>query len=251
MFSRTTKLNSALLVILLSGVASFAQVPGAGGPAGMSAAITKLFGNIKTFTAKAEVQVLDNSQKEIVFVPMEFALLDKTVRVEMDLTKMKNQQMPPGVADSLKQMGMAHVVSIISPSKKSAFVIYPDQKSVLTMALPEVDSNKEPKIEKKPLGKETIDGHSCVKNQVLITDEKGEKIDATTWNATDLKDFPVQIQTKESENTSLVKFKQVQFAAPDPAQFEPPTGYTQYSSQQDLMQGIMKKMMQDKSAEKK
>ncbi len=251
MCSRRTKLNSALAVMLVVGFASFAQVPGAGGPAGMSAAITKFFGDIKAFTAKAEVQVLDNSQKEIVTMPMDFALLDKTVRVEMDLTRMKNQQMPPGVADSLKQMGMAHVVSIISPSKRSAFVIYPDQKSVLTMALPEVDSGKEPKLEKKALGKETLDGHSCVKNQVTVTDEKGEKIEATTWNATDLKDFPIQIQTKEAENTSFVKFKNVQFDTPDAAQFEPPAGYTKYSSQQDLMQGVMNKMMQEKSAGKK
>jgi hypothetical protein len=252
-FPRWTKLNSAFAVSLLAVAAAYAQVPGTGGPAGMSAAITKLFGDIKAFTAKAEVQVLDSSQQEVVSMPMDFALLDKSIRVEMDLSQMKNKQMPPGVADSLKQMGMAHVISIISPSKKSAFVVYPDQKSLLTMPLPkeDADSSKTPKVEKTALGKETIDGHACVKNKVVITDEKGEKVDATTWNASDLKDFPIQIQTKETENTSIVKFKQVQFNTPDAAQFEPPTGYTQYNNQQELMQGIMKKVMQSQGAEKK
>ena len=253
-FSCRTKFNSVLAVSLLTVAAAYAQVPGPGGPAGMSAAITKLFGDVKAFSAKAEVQVLDNSQQEVVSMPMDFARLDKSIRVEMDLTQMKNKQMPPGVADSLKQMGMARVISIISPAKKSAFVVYPDQKSLLVMPLPkeDTDNSKTPKLEKTPLGKETIDGHACVKNKVVITDEKGEKVDATTWNASDLKDFPIQIQTKETENTSIVKFKQVQFTALDAAQFEPPAGYTQYNSQQELMQGIMKKVMQNQGgAEKK
>lgn len=245
-------LSSLGAAIVLASLGVQAQVPGAGGPAGMSAAITKLFGDIKAFTAKAEVKVLDASQKEVVSMPMEFALLDKSIRVEMDMTQMKNQQMPPGMANTLKQMGMAHVVSIISPANNTAFVIYPDQKSVLNMPLPksEADAAKAPTLNKTSLGKETLEGHPCVKNKVIITDEKGEKVDAITWNATDLKDFPIQIQTKETENTSVVKFTNVQFDTPPATQFEVPAGFTQYHNQQELMQGIMKKMMQSHTPEK-
>lgn len=218
----------------------------------MSAAITKLFGDIKAFSAKAEVRVLDNSQQEVVSMPMDFALLDKSIRVEMDMTQMKNKQMPPGMSNTLKQMGMAHVISVISPGKKSAIVIYPDQKSVLNLPLPKSDTDtaKEPKLEKTSMGKETLDGHPCVKNKVVITDEKGEKVDAFTWNATDMKDFPIQIQTKEAENTSVVKFSSVSFEPPPAAQFEVPAGFTQYKDQQELMQGIMKKVMQEHAPEK-
>ncbi len=241
-FSHRTKVCGITAALLLASFGVRAQLPGAGGPAGMSAAITKLFGDLKAFTAKAEVRVLDSSQKEIVLMPMDFSLLDKSIRVEMDMAQMKNQQVPAGLADTLKQMGMAHVISVISPAKGFAFVIYPDQKTVLSMPLPKQDGGaKTPKLEKTALGKETLDGHPCVKNKVLITDEKGEKVDATTWNATDLQDFPIQIQTKEPESTSIVKFNHVQFIAPDAAQFEVPAGYTEYKSQQELMQGIMKK----------
>ncbi len=245
--------NCIVTAMVLMGFGALAQMPGAGGPAGMSAAVSKLFGDIKAFTAKAEVQVLDSAQKEVVSMPMDFALLDKSIRVEMDMTKMKNAQMPPGVADSLKQMGMARVISIISPTKNVAFVIYPDQQAVWNMPLTNAGTveAKAPKLDKTALGKETLDGHPCVKNKVVITDEKGEKVDATTWNATDLKDFPIQIQTKESDNTSIVKFKQVQFVPPDAAQFEPPSGFTQYNSQQELMQSVLKKVMQGQGTEKK
>ena len=82
------------------------------------------------------------------------------------------------------------------------------------------------------------------KNKVAIIFDQGEPLEAITWNATDLREFPVQIQTKEKENTSFVRFKQVQFTKPDSSLFEPPTGYAQYNDPQDLMQGIMKKAME-------
>jgi hypothetical protein len=238
-----------LAALLLIGFSAYAQMPGAGGPAGMSSALTKLFGDVNAFTAKAQVQVLDTSEKEIASMPMDFSLLDKKIRVEIDMTQAKNSSMPPGAAASLKQMGMAQVISLVRPDKKLVYVIYPDQKVMMTMPLPEEDAEaagKNAKTARTPLGKETIDGHPCVKNKVVITPDKGPAVEATTWNATDLKDFPVQIQTKEQENTSFVRFKQVQFKKPDADLFEPPNGYTQYSDPQELMQGVMKKVMDGK-----
>jgi hypothetical protein len=252
-FSHRTKTCAVLLASVLVNLSALAQMGGPGGPAGMSAAISKLFGDIKAFTAKAQVQVLDNSQKEIVSMPMEFALLDKNIRVDMDMTKMKNAQMPPGVADQLKQMGMSHVVSVINPTRKSALIIYPDQKASMTLPMSKeyAEASKTPKMEKTALGKETLDGHPCVKNKVVITDELGEPVEAFTWNATDLKDFPIQIQTKEKEATSIVKFSQVQFVAPEASLFESPAGYTQYKDQQELMQGVMSKFMKGQAGDKK
>ena len=213
----------------------------------MTAALTKLFGELKAFTAKAEVQVLDEAQKEKVSMPMDFALLDNNVRVEMDLTQMKNKDMPPGAADSLKQMGMAQIVSLIRPDKKAIYVMYPNQKTVLNMPMSPEDAaaaEKTPKLEKTAVGKETVDGHACVKNKVVITDDKGKNLEATTWNATDLKDFPVQIQTKDNQNTTVVHFKEVQFAKPEAKSFEIPADYTQFNDPQEMMQSIMKKVME-------
>ncbi|HTL58886.1 MAG TPA: DUF4412 domain-containing protein [Candidatus Limnocylindrales bacterium] len=240
---RKPQIKLACLFLMLTGFGVSAQMAGPGGPAGMTAAITKLFGDNRAFTAKTEVQLLDNSQKEIALMPMNFSLLDKSIRVEMDLSQVKNREMPPGTAESLKQMGMARVISIINPGKKAAYVLYPDQKMMLTIAV----TNEEPndassKLNKTSLGNETVDGHPCVKNKVTVPGEGGEKIDVTMWNATDLKDFPVQIQTKERENTSIMRFKQVQLTKPEASLFEPPSDYTQYASQQELMQAILKKM---------
>src|SRR6516164_1666689 len=116
------------------------------------------------------------------------------------------------------------------------------------MPLPKEDlagSDKEPQVTKTPLGKETVDGHPCVKSEVVITDASGQKVDAVTWEATDLKDLPIQIETQEKDSVSLVRFKQVKFDRPDNGYFEPPSGFTEYHNAEDLKVGVMKKMMEN------
>ena len=90
----------------------------------------------------------------------------------------------------------------------------------------------------------TINGHPCVKNQVVITDDKGEKHEATVWSATDLKDFPVRILSKEKDDTIIMNFKDIKLARPDAKLFEKPAGYTEYPSKEAMMQAVMMKMMQ-------
>lgn len=84
---------SALAAILASGVAgiAYAQMP-AGGPPGWNAAMTQLFGDIKAFSAKAEMRALDKSGQPAIQVPMNFALLD-------------NQQLMLAIAQKQNQKG--------------------------------------------------------------------------------------------------------------------------------------------------
>lgn len=235
------KLNGLLALGSLAAVSVLAQVPGAGPSLGP--AMTQLFGDIQGFSAKARVQVLDNSQKEMVSMPMDFALLEKKIRVEIDMSQTRNASMPPGAAEQLKAMGMARVVSIIRPDKDLVYVLYPTQKSLMTMPLPKHDTDpaKQPKITKTAVGKETVDGHPCVKNKVTMTDDNGKPVEAMTWNASDLKDFPIQIQTTEKQGTSIMHFSEIQFDKPDPKLFDAPDDYAAYDSPQALMQGIMEK----------
>jgi hypothetical protein len=229
------------LAFCLAAPVALAQLPGG---SGISAGMIKLFGTANAFTAKVDVQVFEKDKTEKVSTPMDFALLEDKVRVQLDLSEMKSKDMPEGAGSSLKQMGMANVISLIRPDKKATYIMYPDQKCMLVVAMDPGEAEaikKTSTLDKVPLGKETANGHPCVKNKVTITDDKGQKMDAITWNATDLKDFPVQIQTTEKDNTMLMKFKQIQLTRPDSKQFELPKDYTEYTSQQALMFGIMKK----------
>jgi hypothetical protein len=242
----TFRLGALLGAALLTTHAAFAQFPGGASPAGLNAALTRLFGDVKAFTARAEVRVLDKAQQETMSAPMNFALLDNKIRVEIDMTQMKGREMPPGAAAGLKQMGMSQVISLVRPDKSSLYIIYPDQKACLVMPLAESEagaSQAAPKLKKTPLGKETIDGHPCEKNKVVLTTEKGQPLEAITWNAPDLKNFPIQIQTSEKDTSSVMRFKDVQFVRPAASQFEVPAGYDQYQDVQQMMQGFLKKMM--------
>ena len=70
-------------------------MPTAGSPTGINAAFVKLFGAVAAFTAKVETQVFDQSQKEIVRMPMDFAALDGKVRLDINLAKCRARTSPP------------------------------------------------------------------------------------------------------------------------------------------------------------
>jgi hypothetical protein len=234
-------------ILLLSACLAVAQMPGAAGP-GLDSALLGLFGDITAFSANADVRVLDKEQKEIMAMPLEFSVLDKKIRVQFDSSRMKAEK-GSAELESLKQMGLSRMVSIVRPDKKLIYVIYPDQKIVMTMPHEEettTNANKSAKLEHTPIGKETVEGHACTKNRAVVTDQKGKVLEAITWNAADLKDFPVQIQTTEKENTSIIRFKNVQLTKPDPKEFEVPTGYTQYDNPVEMMQAVTKRMSEAK-----
>ena len=236
----------ALAVLLASALAGSAQMEAPGSPAGVNAALSKLFGEVKAFSAQCEVKVYDKNQQEKVVTPMDFALLDNNIRVEIDMSQMKNKDVPAAAAASMKQFGMDRVVSVIRPDKKASYIIFPGLQAYVNLPLPKKDLDtyeKDPRIETAPLGKETLDGHPCVKNKVTITDDQGGKHEATVWNASDLKAFPVQILTKEKDDTIILRYRRIQLIKPDAKQFDAPAGFKAYQDMEALMQGAAMKMM--------
>ena len=91
--------------------------------------------------------------------------------------------------------------------------------------------------------KETVGGHASEKTKVTVTGEKGEKHDAVVWYATDLKEFPVQMQMTQDKSTVTMLYRDVQLAKPDAALFEAPNGYTRHTSIEQLMQSAMARIM--------
>jgi hypothetical protein len=229
---------AAVLFSLLAGFTGFAQLPAGGSAMDLNSAMLKLFGSATAFTARADVQVLDPKEVEQLRTPMTFANLDGRLRVEIDMSQMRGKDLPPATVAGLKQLGMDRVVSLLRTDKKLKYIIYPNAQSYVSLPLPKEETavaNQNLKVEKTALAKETVDGHPCVKNQVVV--KSGEKVmlTATTWNASDLKDFPVQIITKEKDMTSIMRFQQILFVRLDAKQFEPPAGFKQYSDPETLV----------------
>jgi hypothetical protein len=242
-------MKKLFLLLAAAAFTQFTTFAQPGSPmSGSGAAMSKFFGKNNNFSAKCDMKATDASGKDIMSGTMNLAMLGDKVRSEIDMSQMTSSKMPPGAADSMKKMGLAQVVSIVRVDQKMMYMIYPGMKSYAKMPLPLDEAsitNKEPKIEMTKLGDETIDGHKCVKNKAVFTADNGTKISATLWNATDMKDFPIQIQTDNEGMNMLMHYKDIQFTKPDAALFEPPAGYTAYDDIQKMMMSAMQKMMKD------
>lgn len=248
--SMKTKLRSLFVAVLGLGLlASHAQPGGGmgGGPGGpnFGGSMSKLFGDNKTFTATMEIQAKEGRAGDTT-IPGKLSFDDGKSRFEMDMTKMKNSKMPPEALEQMKAMGMDSVVVISRPDKKSSYMIYPGLKAYAEMPLKESESPEaisKLQVETTKLGEEKVDGHPCVKNKVVVTDAKDKKQEFTVWNATDLKSFPVKLETTEGGGVVTMVFKDVKLAKPEAKLFEPPTDLKRYESMMTLMQEEMMKKM--------
>jgi hypothetical protein len=237
-----------VLAASMAGLGGMAQLPGLNGGAGGAtpgsdfAVLSKVFGTNTAFSCKADVRVTDKNQKETISVMMDFALLDGKFRMEVDATKVKNQNMPPGAADGFKQMGLDQIVTVIRPDRKMMYAIFPKISSYLTMPIENAESVNKSTMKIEKVGEEKIWSHLCVKNKMTITSDKGQKQEVWVWNAPDLKDFPLQTVTKQDEDTVTTRYSLIQFVRPDAKSFEAPMGFEAYDGIQAFTAGMMKRI---------
>lgn len=228
----------SIMALVLGTLSAFAQ---RGTPmSGIDSAMIKMFGDVKAFSAPAEVHLLDKELKETSVMPMTFALRDNKMRADMDMSEAKGAALPPEAAGMMKQAGIDKMVALIQPDKKTTTLIYPNAQACAD--IPVSENEDAGKFESTELEKETIQGHPCKKVKLTSTDSKGKTREALVWQATDLKNFPIKMQMAQKSNTVIVNFRDPKLEAPPASQFEIPAGYTRYPSVQALMQAVMMKM---------
>jgi hypothetical protein len=156
--------------------------------------------------------------------------------------------LPAGMAAQLKMMGMGEMTVISEEGKTNSYLIYPGLQSYAVITTPEGKPTDETKIklESTELGKDTVNGQACIKQKVVITEADGTKSEATVWNATELKKFPVRIETTKDGNKIRMTFKNVKLAKPDAKLFSPPAAYKKYDNLQVMMQEAIMKSLQGK-----
>ena len=112
-------------------------------------------------------------------------------------------------------------------------------------------------IDKKKVGTDTIDGHTCIKYDSTFyrKSKPEEKYQAIIWEAQDLKDFNIQTEIKIPANKKnqgsggkmVMKFKDIKLGAATAAMFEVPRDYKKVNSVQEVMgasgMGNMTEMM--------
>jgi hypothetical protein len=229
---------SGIVVLFATLVAAQAQLPGGGlgpGTPQFSAAFSKLFGEHKAFSADMDMEMTEQGSKDGLSMPAKISYLDGKSRMEIDLTRAKGPQLPQGEMTMLSQEG-----------KPNSYLVYPSLKAYAAIPTPnnkEADDSKI-KLDSTELGKDSVDGQACIKNKVVITEADGTKSEATVWNATELKKFPVRIETAKDGTKVRMTFKNVKLAKPDAKLFEPPTDYKKHDNVQGMMQEAIMKSIQ-------
>jgi hypothetical protein len=209
--------------------------------------MAKIFGENSAFSADMEMQSSGGKNGNTT-MPGKIAALDGKSRFEMNMSEMKGSQMSPQNVEQMKQMGMdmSTMVMISRPDKKITYVLYPGMKAYFEQPIRDPNATKSEadfKIETTELGKDSVDGHPCIKNKVVVTDNEGKAHESTVWNATDLKKFPVKIQTTEEGTSVTMLFKNVKLEKPETTQFEPPADFQKHSGMAELMREEMMKHM--------
>jgi Domain of unknown function (DUF4412) len=228
---------AALVASVVSASAQFNSPP-----TGVNAEMLKMFGDTKAFSAKATARLLDKDQKETLSMPLTMALRDGKLRSELNMSEMQGQAIPAEIAGMMKQAGMDQMITIVLPEKKATVISYPGLKSYAEMPFTESEKAAGEKVEFTEVGKETIDGQACVKKKFTTTDSKGRTQDLFVWQATALKNFPIQMELPQRSNKLIVKFQTPKLETPDAALFDLPAGYTKYDNFQMMMQSAMMKM---------
>jgi len=220
--------------------ASSAQMPGGPPPEGC-AALAKFLSRDAAFTASAKVVSAGKKAHDNQTMVMLFAVSGGNMRNEMDMTKMSG--VPAREVANMKQMGMDKMVILKVADKQGAYIVYPGLQSYCDMPAGR-KGNTEGKVDKTELGKDTVENHACTKSKLTFTNKDGQTAEALVWEATDMKNFPIQYQTVDEGQTTTTTFTDIKMGKPDAALFELPASYKKYGSMQEMMMGNMQRMMQ-------
>jgi len=232
---------AALMSASLAPAASAESAMGRGGQGApnVGAAFAKIFGNNTSFTATADM-TMTGGRAGPHSMEMKYAVRDGQVRIDIDMSKMQGGRMPPERMEQMKKMGMDKVTTIVHPGKDTTtYMVYPGMQSYVEMHPPGGEASAPPKISKHKIGHETIDGHPCDKYTVTITGASGKSREMTSWEASDMGNFPIQNQVTERNMVTTINFKDISRAKPAASLFDVPQGYTKYDSMRAMMMAHM------------
>lgn len=171
--------------------------------------------------------VLKRDNREMVFHG-KLAKGGANFRTDIDMNEaMKNEAKgaPPGLFKT---------ASISRGHGTKSYTLYPDLKKYMEIPVAEKD-NKEPKIVKKKVGEDVIDGRKCDKYQVEVTPSGGTTFQGLIWEPKEMKGFIVKSEFDDGNAKQTMELRNVKLVTPPAPLFEVPKDYTVAASFIDLM----------------
>lgn len=201
----------------------------------MKSVFAKLCPGIPEFSAKANIGIYDSQGALRVTFPMNLALTGDSMRQEFDVMGM--MQIPPEQRASAKLGHLDKIVIITRIDKKQVYTVFPgveaySENQISDALLDEINvRTKMIDVKKTELGSEMVDGHSCTKIKVTVTEPNHPTEEAILWCATDLQQFPIKMEISDVKNrTTKLNFQDVQIKKPEASFFEEPKNFILFSS---------------------
>ena len=181
----------------------------------------------RDFTADMITTSTIKSNNEKMIFEAKLAKLGDKFRSEMDMAKTmkaKGGEMPPG---------LSRMVFIVRPDMKVDYTLYPDKNKYMEIPIKK-EKGDMPKVDKKKIGEEKIDGHPCDKYKVKITEKDGTVEEGLLWEAKDLDRFVIRAEMEDKDAKSVIEMKNVKLISPPNALFEVPQGYIKASGMMEI-----------------
>lgn len=182
------------------------------------------------------------SDDRIMKLPQKVAYESGKFRVELNFSDIQGNPAVGPLTNQMKAMGVDKSITIFRPDTKISYSVYPDISAYAPTPFEDPDDGKPAsafRIRTRELGKETVDGHPCVKKKAVVSDDQDKTREFTIWNATDLKQFPIKIEMTKGGYTMRMLFRNVKLSKPDAALFDLPSNYKKYDSLEILMQHVV------------
>lgn len=218
------KIQALVSAILLTSLCSFAQSKS------LEEATARLFGKTTAFSADLSI----SSAKGEVAMNGKFYFDHGKTRFEGSLPK----SIAPTALEQMQKLGLDKIFSINRPDLRKNYMVYPTLKAyTLIDYAVKGTTNEDVTITSAVMGKETVIGHVCDKTLVKFANA-GSQHELTTWNAVDLDGFPIKVEMGLNADVMSIIYTNLNTKVPDPSLFEPPTEFTKYESQEELMKAV-------------
>lgn len=232
-FSMKTIICGVLAGLFIVSV-SLAQMPG-GPPPDPCAALAVFLNTNAEFTATAKV-VTSGRKSRGESMELKFAVSGKNMRNEIDMTKASGVRSSD--IEGMKQMGMDKMIILRLADKQATYMVYPGLQAYCDMP-PGKNAHPDGTVAKADVGSEKVGSHPCTKCKLTYTAKDGQTSEALVWEATDMKNFPIQFQTVDEGQTTTSTFTDVKMGKPDAALFQVPESYKKYNSMQEMIMSSM------------
>ncbi len=217
----------------------------------LAAAMSELFSDSRPFSAVAVLQLPGDAPNQ--GIPLGFATLDGKMRWYLNLDQARSSRLDPDTTDWLREAKLSQVILILRP-QTNAIVVLPGVKQWFAFAPPksaEIQEKAEEKIgflQKTEVGRETVDTHPCVKYRLDLPKERGGGEEAFVWQATDLKNLPIQFRTRLNGETYGLLFRQIKATPPEAKYFEAPAEYAKISGPEALLKNALLRNFTDNNS---